>query len=55
MVIAAKTCNDLLTEVIGEELCALRSACTDICPYLTHYKGKTALLDSCSETGAQCY
>ncbi|MBM3167063.1 MAG: hypothetical protein FJZ83_03290 [Chloroflexi bacterium] len=55
MVIATKTCNDLVNEVIDQGLCTLCGACTDICPYLTHYKGKTALLDRCSERGAECY
>ncbi|MBM3176096.1 MAG: hypothetical protein FJZ93_10370 [Chloroflexi bacterium] len=55
MVIATKTCNDLLTEVVDQGLCTLCGACTGSCPYLAYYKGRIALLDKCSVTGAQCY
>lgn len=55
MVTATKTCNDLLTEVVDKGLCALCGACIGSCPYLAYYKGRIALLDSCSVTGAQCY
>lgn len=56
MVLKAKGCQDLVTEVIETGLCALCGACTGNCPYLAYHNGRVALLDNCTRKDeAQCY
>jgi coenzyme F420 hydrogenase subunit beta len=56
MAVVAKSCKDLVGEVIEAGLCTLCGACTGGCPYLAYHNGRIALLDNCSRTDeAQCY
>ncbi len=51
----ARGCRELFNEVIDAGLCTLCGACTGVCPYLVHYKGRVALLDNCTVADGRCY
>jgi len=47
--------KELAADVLQKDLCIGCGACTELCPYLHNYKGKTAMLFSCTRTQGRCY
>jgi len=47
--------NELLKNVTDRNLCTGCGACVDLCPYFKSYKGKTAMLFSCTIPRGRCF
>ncbi len=47
--------DELNRTVIAEGRCAACGACVSGCPYLTSFRGKTVVLDSCTKANGRCF
>ncbi len=47
--------NELAADVLNKDLCIGCGACTQMCPYLKSYKGKTSMLFSCTRQQGRCH
>ncbi len=47
--------DELKRQVLEPGLCAACGACVERCPYLTSFRGKTVILDSCTVEHGRCF
>ena len=47
--------NELTEDVLNRDLCIGCGACTDLCPYMRNYKGKTTRLFPCDLPQGRCF
>ncbi len=47
--------DELNRTVIAEGRCAACGACVSGCPYLTSFRGRTVVLDSCTRANGRCF
>jgi len=47
--------QELRSEVIDGQLCALCGACVGVCPYLVSHQGRIVVMDECNLSEGRCY